>query len=148
MGRREILTNIIYCIVIFVLLISLVASFCYEVKEIRYVKITSENEEIILALFEEEDVPDYIPAEERIKRVGCQQWLGDWTLIIEYEDRNTQSFFLDDSYATDLHSYISKNGIVGGIYGLIARKCMMISFIIVMAITIFKLLEYGSQSRL
>ena len=73
MGRREILTNIIYCMAIFVLLISLVASFCYEVKEIRYVKITSENEEIILALFEEDDVPDYIAAEERIKHVGCQQ---------------------------------------------------------------------------
>ena len=53
MGRRKILTNIIYYIAIFVLLISLIASFCYEVKEIKYVKITSENEERIVALFEE-----------------------------------------------------------------------------------------------
>ena len=51
----------------------------------------------------------------------------------------TEWYVIDDSYAAELHSYISKNGIVGGIYGLIARKCMMISFIIVAAITILKL---------
>ena len=53
----------------------------------------------------------------------------------------TEWYVIDDSYAAELHSYISKKGIVGGIYGLIARKCMMISFIIVAAITILKLFK-------
>ena len=86
------IVSIIAAIMIPISIVCFVLSF---LKPKAYLKVNKDNEEYILKLISEIE-KNNIDVDNKIKRIGYMQGLGDWYLYIEYADGSDFETLLGD----------------------------------------------------
>lgn len=107
MKKFEEYFSIIYILGVFFIPICIVLLIYYTFVGKSYYNVNSKNEETILMLLGQ---VTEIKEENRLKRIGYMQGLGEWILYLDYKDGMKDEILLKDYEAHDLYMYIKQNG--------------------------------------
>lgn len=101
-----------------------------------YVKVDTDNQELLREMIEQNNIKIY----GGLKRVGCRQELGEWTLYLEYENGKIQKEILDDGDCRELHNYIREYGSIEGGFAYSAIKPLLLIIILCVCYKILNLI--------
>ena len=72
-----------------------------------------------------------IKEENKLKRIGYMQGLGEWILYLDYKDGTKDEIVLKDHEAHDLYMYIKQNGSIAGTKGKVAKYTLILSISVI-----------------
>ena len=70
-----------------------------------------------------------IKEENKLKRIGYMQCLGEWILYLDYKDGTKDEIVLKDHEAHDM--YIKQNGSIAGTKGKVAKYTLILSISVI-----------------
>ena len=92
------------------------------------INVSSKNEETISMLLSQ---VTEIKEENKLKRIGYMQGLGEWILYLDYKDGTKDEIVLKDHEAHDLYMYIKQNGSIAGTKGKVAKYTLILSISVI-----------------
>lgn len=128
MKKIEKYFSIIYILGVFLIPICIVLLIYYTFVGKSYYNINSKNEETILMLLSQ---VTEIKEENKLKRIGYMQGLGEWILYLDYKDGMKDEIVLKDHEAHDLYMYIKQNGTIAGTKGKIVIYTLILSILVI-----------------
>lgn len=128
MKKIEKYFSTIYILGVFLIPICIVLLIYYTFVGKSYYNINSKNEETILMLLSQ---VTEIKEENKLKRIGYMQGLGEWILYLDYKDGMKDEIVLKDHEAHDLYMYIKQNGTIAGTKGKIVIYTLILSILVI-----------------